>query len=306
MKKVQVLAALSASVLLVGTAQATVQTINYISGFHNEPWVTAGSNGASNNVVYGDGANAGISPQSKCVDGNPIGTQRFCNDYNIGGTLNQTVAAAATPGTGNGVNGNNGLYWSNGTTPATTPTATYAGSLQYDDSISINYTDMYTGLTESWFKVTGGSLAWTGTVGFEVTVNPSASSGGIGGSFFGYSWTNSSVNLVTGARGTGNRCDLGFAGSVIVGSLLCGVANPASSYAYSSSGAYVNPDWALIHDLGNGQYELMMYSTRRTVTNSGNNLQERLTLSAIPVPGAVWLLGSAIGALGVIRRKRVA
>ena len=52
-----------------------------------------------------------------------------------------------------------------------------------------------------------------------------------------------------------------------------------------------------------GQYELMMYSKRRTVTGSGNDLQERLTLTAIPVPGAVWLLGSAVGLLGFARRK---
>jgi hypothetical protein len=70
--------------LAAGSAQAVVVTVNYSSGSHVGPWLTAGSNGASNNVVYGDGNNYGISPQNFCVNGNPVGTQLFCNDFNIG------------------------------------------------------------------------------------------------------------------------------------------------------------------------------------------------------------------------------
>ncbi len=136
---------------------------------------------------------------------------------------------------------------------------------------------------------------------------PPGGSANIGGSFFNLNWTNSSVNLVTGARGTGNPCDLGLAGFAIVGAILCGPANPASGFAYTSSGAWINSganhNWAMARDRGDGTYELMMYSNRRTVTGGGNDLQERLVLSTVPVPGAVWLRGSAVALLGWARRR---
>ncbi|MBN8279336.1 MAG: hypothetical protein J0M16_01875 [Gammaproteobacteria bacterium] len=275
---------------LAGTAaNATVITYNYLGGYHNGPWVTAGSNGAALDVVYGDGNNYGISAQNKCQDNNII-------------TPFQTCASLGF------VDGNNGTYQT--TVPgAPNPKANYTGSLSYDDSLTFSYTDIATNQTETWFVVTGGTLAWTGSYGLEVLVAPSASSGKIGGSFFQYSFANGNVNLTTGARTSTSKCDLGIAGNAIVGALLCGFANPASSYQYSSSGAYVKPvNWTGVRDLGDGRIELLLSGNRFTATGSGNNLQERiiLTPTTVPVPAAVWLFGSAVGLLGIARRKAAA
>ncbi len=261
-------------------ANAAIVTFNYSGGYHINGWVTGGSNGASINVVYGDGPNYGVSPQNKCVDGSI------------------TLCSALVPPR---VNGDNGTYQTN--VGGATPMANYAGSLTYDTSITFSYTDQSTLATETWYAVTGGSLAWTGTVGFEVLVNPGAS-GNVGGSFFDYSFANGNVNLITGVRTSTSKCDLGIAGQAIVGALLCGFANPATSYNYSNSGAYVKPQyWAGVRENGDGTIDLLMYGNRYTTTNSGNNLQERLVLAPIPVPAAVWLFGSALGLLGFARRK---
>jgi len=266
--------------LTATSASAAIVTFNYSGGYHTGGWVTGGSNGASINVVYGDGPNYGVSPQNKCVNGAIV------------------QCSALTPSR---VNGDNGTYQTN--VGGATPMASYVGSLSYDNAITFSYTDQSTNATETWYAVTGGTLAWTGTVGFEVLVAPTTgASGQVGGSFFDYSFANGNVNLTTGVRTSTSKCDLGIAGQAIVGALLCGFANPATSYNYSSSGSYVKPvNWTGVRENGDGSIELLMYGNRYTALGSGNNLQERLTL--VPVPAAVWMFGSAIGALGFARRR---
>jgi hypothetical protein len=298
--------ALMAGALLAITAtsaNAVVINYNYNSGYHPAPFVTAGSNGAANDLSYGDGPTYGSSPQNKCINGYSGATPKTCDGYTIAG---QTVTYV---GNGNGtlVNGNNGTYNAN-----SAKQAQYAGTVSYDNSITFNYTDLVTNVTDTWYAVTGGSLAWTGAWGFEVEVAASATAGSVGGSWFTYTWTNGGVNLTTGARTGTAVCDLGIAGSAVVGSLLCGVANPASSYAYANTGTYVKPtNWAGVRELGDGSIELLMYGNRYTATGGGNNLQERVILNTgasqvVPVPGAVWLFGSALGLLGVARRRLAA
>lgn len=286
---------------LTATANAAVVNATYTSGYHNSPWLVDGSNGATLAPVYGDGALSGISPQNKCVDGIPGSVPvvpTTCASLS-GGTYTTGSYPAVV------VNGDNGTYMTN--VGGATPVAVYAGSLQYDDALTFNYTDAVTLANETWFVVTGGTLAWTGTYGIEVTVPPSETSGRVGGSFFTYSFANGNVNLTTGARTSTSLCNLGIAGANIVGSLLCGFANPASTYQYSNTGTYVKPvNWTGVRDNGNGTIDLIMVGQRRAQTGSGNNLQERLTLSVIPVPAAVWLMGSALGLLGWMRRKPAA
>ena len=122
---------------------------------------------------------------------------------------------------------------------------------------------MVTSVTEAWHPIVTGTLAWTGTYGLEVNVAPSLTSGKVGGSFFDYSFANGNINLKSGTRTSTSKCDLGLAGRAIVGTLLCGVANPASGYAYASNGAYLHPDnFTGIRDNGDGTYDLMIYGTR--------------------------------------------
>lgn len=288
-------------------ANAAVVTYNYSGGYHNEGWVTGGSNGASVNVVYGDGPNYGTSPQDKCVNGTLV-TCASRSGFSIAAAPpNPAYAGYATV-----VAGNNGTYQTN--VGGGTPTAQYSGSLSYDNSLTFSYTDLVTNLTETWYVVTGGTLAWTGTTGFEVTVAPTTgASGQVGGSFFDYSFANGNVNLTTGQRTSTSKCNLGIAGAAVVGALLCGVANPASSYNYASSGTYVKPvNWTGVRDNGDGTIDLLLSGNRFTATGGGNNLQERLTLtpyviaSPVPVPAAVWLFGSALGLMGVARRRQAA
>ncbi|MBL8199445.1 MAG: hypothetical protein JNK40_00610 [Chromatiales bacterium] len=262
-------------------ANAAIVNFNYAQGQHIQTWVAGGSNGAAFNPVWGDGANYGVSAQNKCVDGSTV-----------------TCASLGF------VNGNNGLYQTtvNG---APNPKADYTGSLQYDDAVTFTYTDQETGVTGTWYAVTGGTLAWAGSYGLEVTVAPGAS-GNIGGSFFQYSFANGNVNLTTGVRTATSKCDLGIAGNAIVGALLCGVANPAGTYAYANVGTtYTKPvNWTGVQVNADGSINLLMYSNRFSATGSGNNLQEILVLrETIPVPAAVWMFGSGLVLLGGLRRR---
>ena len=301
-----------------GTASAEILTLNYSSGFHNRAWLTGGSNGSSLNVVYGDGSNAGISPHNKCVDGNPVGTQIFCEQLQAG--TNPKGGISGVPGYAGPfvVPGNNGTYQTN-TVQGANPSAGYLGSLSWDTAQTFLYTDQVTSVSETWNVITGGSLVWTGTVGFEVVVAASVTSGNVGGSFFDYSFGNGSIALTgatAGVRTSTAKCDLGIAGQTVVGSLLCGFANPASGFNYSNSGTstnlsqnYTKPvNWTGIRDNGDGTVDLLMWGNKYTTKGSGNNLQERIQLSGsvVPVPAAVWLFGSGLGLLAFARRKMAA
>lgn len=289
--RLKLLAGLATGLVAAG-ADAAIVNYNYVAGYHNNSWYISGSNGASFATVYGDGQYASTSPQNKCIDG----TSATCASKS--GTTNGTYSFPAVV-----VAGDNGPYWTN--VGGATPVASFAGSLSYDDAITYTYTDVVRNTTETWYLVTGGSLAWTGTYGIEVTVGP-ASNGQPGGSFFSYSFANGNINLTTGVRTSTSKCDLGIAGGAIVGPLLCGAANPASTYQYSSVGAYVKPvNFAMVKDNGDGSIDLMIWGNRRTTTGSANDLQERFHLlsATVPVPGAVWLLGSAVAFLGVLRRR---
>jgi hypothetical protein len=282
------LALLAGLTLLAGGANAAIVTAGIGTAAHTY-YEVGGSNGAAPAVIWGDGANAGLSPLNYCYNNGSSSPFHQCSEYGL-------VAAP----------GNNGLYWGN-----PTPTASYFGAVQYDDAIT--FVDPVDGFT--YFRVTGGALQWTGTYGFEILNNPSLTSGAIGGSFFSYAFNNSQVDLTTGARQTTNsipgaksNCYLGAAGNVIVGSLLCGVANPVSSYQYSNVGTtYTKPaNWAGVRDNGDGTMHLLLTSNRYTVNATGNNIREELNFSVVPVPAAVWLFGSALGLMGVVRRKKAA
>ena len=259
-------------------------------------YAVGGANGAAPSQVYGDGALAGISPNNMCVDNPHISTGG--TDTN-GRTCAQAYPANTPPVAANTyVNGSNGAYW----TGNLTPTASYGGTIQYDNAIT--FVDAPSG--DTYFRVTGGTLSWTGSYGIEVVTNPGpASPYVVGGSFFGYSFNNSSINLATGARATGSSCFLGAAGAEVVGSLLCGFANPLSSYGYANTTGTTpytkSADWAGVRFNPDGTMHLLLTSNKFSATGSGNNIREELNL--VPVPAAAWLFGSAAGLLGWMRRK---
>ena len=308
------LVAVAGLALLSGGVQAAPVSVivntNSAANYHTS-YLAGGSNGLSLNPTYGDGATSGISPNNMCIDGiaNPAGTSpggtdpltgltrpanipiaaQLCSDPNI--AVNPLIAANQF------VNGSNGAYWTNAT-----PVANYAGSvITYDNAIT--FVDPVDGFT--YYRVTGGALGWTGTYGFEVSVGASATSGRPGGSFFGYAFNNGTVNLATGARTGTASCYLGAAGNEVVGALLCQV-QPISSYAYASSGTVYtkSANWAGIRFDNDGNSHLLLTSNRFTQSGGGNNLREELNLQLVPVPAAVWLFGSALGLLGVARRRK--
>ena len=195
--------------------------------------------------MYGDGANAGISPNNVCVDGNNVGTQVFCSQLQAavppyGGISNDLSYAGPFV-----IPGNNGPYQTN-TVQGAAPTAVYGGSIVYDNASSFVYVDKVTNASETWQVVTAGTLTWTGTTGLEVVVAPSSTSGNVGGSFFDYSFGNGSnaltgLSYVAGKRVSTAKCNLGIAGKTVVGSILCTAANPATGFDYNNSGTSTNP-----------------------------------------------------------------
>jgi hypothetical protein len=299
------LALLAGLALISGGANAAIVQAGIGTAAHTY-YAAGGSNGAAAAVIWGDGANLGLSPLNYCYDNGTSAPFHQCNEY-----LNSGATASGTP-TGLpyvAAPGNNGLYWGN-----PTPAASYHGAVLFDDAIT--FVDPSDGFT--YFRVTGGALQWAGTYGFEVLNLPSPTSGAVGGSFFSYAFNDSGIDLATGARalttnsgapGVRSNCYLGSAGAIIVGSLLCGFANPATGYNYSNVGtSYTkSANWAGVRFNGDGSVgHLLLTSTRYTSSGQGNNIREELDFSVVPVPAAVWLFGSALGVMGLVRRKKAA
>ena len=100
---------LTAAALTLVVSSANAGTVlTYTSGFHNEGWLTAGSNGATVNIVYGDGAYSGISPGNKCIDNTVSAPFQTC--ASLSGLSGYPAVV---------INGDNGPYQTNvgGATP---------------------------------------------------------------------------------------------------------------------------------------------------------------------------------------------
>jgi hypothetical protein len=142
--------------------------------------------------------------------------------------------------------------------------------------------------------VTGGSLNVAGNIAYEVRVN--------GASWWSHSYNNLSIDLATGASNSGYACRET-------------VLQPAGENSCLSSGA--NPD---LFDLiggnlgvgGAAQPLATFDGTTLTLFREGwaapgpgtdylNTFTLTATASAVPAPATVWLLGSALGALGIRR-----
>jgi hypothetical protein len=182
------------------------------------------------------------------------------------------------------VAGNNGLYWTNAA-----PTAVYSGSIIYESTTG---------------EVTGGTLAWAGTYGAEFY---SGGGGSVSGSYYGAQFTNGSINLGTGARSGTFTCDVGAAGVGLLGAnapLLCSLQTSA---IYSYDGQAGSPlqdvrDFSFINN-NNGTGSLVLKGNRFTLGGTGNNIEERFSVTVVPLPGAAWLFFSALGLLGFRRQQ---
>jgi len=61
--------------------------------------------------------------------------------------------------------------------------------------------------------------------------------------------------------------------------------------------------WTIVNDTTNlGVGGQLIVSNGIPIANAGTAYLT-FTVSAVPVPGAVWLLGSAVGLLGLVRRR---
>jgi hypothetical protein len=68
-----------------------------------------------------------------------------------------------------------------------------------------------------------------------------------------------------------------------------------------------NGDGTITIDMGDDTYSSCAFDSGCTPGSNSSDVfaQWRVSISIIPVPASVWLLGSALGLLGWMRRKKV-
>ena len=159
--------------------------------------------------------------------------------------------------------------------PEDPQSATYSGTLVFDDGTG---------------EVTGGTLVMTGVNGMQTQNGPN--------DWWYWEYTNIVIDFAAGTAVGSSKCyDTGFA--------------PAEC-----SGIDITPPNFWEPDAGNEGLDgtarvaahwdgstLQIFNERYNALEDGTDYLHTFELTAIPVPAAVWLFGSALGLLGWARRR---
>jgi hypothetical protein len=179
------------------------------------------------------------------------------------------------------------LLWVGGVAPPA-QNGTYSGTLKVDSSNN---------------AVVGGSLIVTGSIADAVVV---------GTTWWVRQYNNLTIDFATSTATTsGNACSASIfapapCAAVVNPTTHTGIFAPLTGIASQAAnglggtaylGATFDASTGLLQVFRNG---------RNTVTPSGTDVLNNFTLQVVPVPAAAWLFGSALGLLGVARRKLVA
>lgn len=150
--------------------------------------------------------------------------------------------------------------------------------------------------------VVGGSLVVTGTISDEVVV---------GGTWWVRQYNNLVINFATNtATSSGTPVCYGTDGAPLgCGPAVVNAGTTTAQFGPIAGIAAQAPDGtggvayaAATFNLSTGLLEV--FRDGRTVAKpSGTDVLQRFTLQTVPVPAAVWLFGSALGLMGLARRK---
>jgi hypothetical protein len=168
---------------------------------------------------------------------------------------------------------------------------TYGGSLLVDSATN---------------AVVGGTLEVTGAIADAVVV---------GTTWWVRQYNNLTIDFATGvATTTSNQCYATGAApigcfAVINPNSHTGIFAPLTGIASQNPAGtggipYLGSTFATF-DATSGVLQLFR-NGRNPAAPNGTDVLNRFTLQIVPVPAAVWLFGSALGLLGVARRKLVA
>ncbi|MEO8443667.1 MAG: hypothetical protein ABI567_01540, partial [Gammaproteobacteria bacterium] len=179
------------------------------------------------------------------------------------------------------------------TVPAPATTGTYGGIISVDDSNN---------------AVIGGSLTVTGTISDEVVVGPNT--------WWVRQYNNLNINFLTNvATSSGTPACYGTTAAPLgCGPAVVTAGTTAAQFGPRAGIASQTPDGtggvaylAATFDANTGLLEVFRDGRRVDAVN-GTDVLQRFTLetTVVPVPAAVWLFGSALGLMGLARRKLAA
>jgi len=191
------------------------------------------------------------------------------------------------------------------------------------DQVVLDFITAAGGLSNISFAVTGGGALNSTAAGqylhssSNANLDTGSATDGPANSIRG-GFLTSRQSLVTGLNNT-NIDDTDTANNLAYGPFSAGAPNYTANNAYRW-GIASGPAATTFNTLGDAVNDLFLYTIQFGSTSTGNGnvidrlakasldlnnpeFGSRLVISAVPVPAAVWLMGSALGLLSVVRRR---